>query len=52
MKTARSFESLNEFWSPKCGVTEIKQYRSFLRADVGVLWVGEARIFRRDKKEI
>ena len=29
MKTARSCESLNEYWSPKCGATEIKQYQSF-----------------------
>ena len=44
MKTARSFESLNEFWSPKCGATEIKQYQGFMRPDVGVLWVDEVRL--------
>ena len=51
MKTAPSFESLNEFWSPKCGSAEIKRYQRFIRPDVGVLWVGRVRVFGRCKKE-
>jgi hypothetical protein len=52
MKTARSCESLNEFWPPKCGATEIKQCQSFMRPDVGVLWVGEWDFFDAIKKKI
>ena len=51
MKTARSFESLNDFWSPKCGGAEIKQYQSVIRPDVGVLWVGQVGLFGHGKKE-
>ena len=52
MKTARSFESLNDFWSPKCGGAEIKQYQSVIRPDVGVLWVGGEEFSDTVKKKI
>jgi len=46
MKTARSCESLNEYWLPEFGATETKQCQSVIRPDVGVLWVGGFAAFR------
>jgi hypothetical protein len=34
MKTVHSCESLNEYWSPKCGSAEIKHYQRVIRPDV------------------
>ena len=39
MKTARSCESLNEHWSPKCGSAEIKHHQRVIRPNVEALWV-------------
>ncbi len=51
MKTARSFESLNEFRSPKCGSAEIKHCQLVIRPDVGVLWAGGLDFFDTIKKK-
>ena len=51
MKTTCFCESLNEFWSLKCGAREIKQCLCVMRPDVGVLWVGGEEFFDAIKKE-